>query len=168
MDTCVGYTEDLDADLGQMLKPWTIPKREGPSRERFLPGQVSDDTQCTRELARAIIATGGFSVNAFVTTLGNLHEGKGVIGQGPTSRATLDALLAGLKQSAEDTGEEIEGGMGGGDIPGVEYSVPDTWLTAGAPGAGTSTNGSIMRVAPIGMKPIMFSMQSIIFRLVLD
>ena len=38
-----------------------------------------------------------------------------------------------------------------GDIPGVEYTVPATWMTAGAPGASTSTNGSIMRVAPIGL-----------------
>lgn len=138
----------LAADLGKMLKPWSIPKREG--RERYTPGQISDDTQCTRELSRAIIASGGFSVKAFVATMGDLHAGKGVIGQGPTSRATLDALMEGLEQAKE--GREIpEGGMGSGDIPGVEYTVPATWMTAGAPGASTSTNGSIMRVAPIGL-----------------
>jgi ADP-ribosylglycohydrolase len=46
-----------------------------------------------------------------------------VIGQGPTSRATLDALQA-------------EG---------------ESWLTAGARGKHKTTNGSIMRAAPIGL-----------------
>ena len=151
MGTCVGYTDDLAADLGKMLKPWSIPKREGPNRERFTPGQISDDTQCTRELSRAIIASGGFSVKAFVATMGGLHAGKGVIGQGPTSRATLDALMKGLEQAKEERVVVPEGGMGSGDIPGVDYTVPATWMTAGAPGKMTSTNGSIMRVAPIGL-----------------
>ena len=120
---CVDYTEQLKADLGKMLPPWSVPKR--PDRN-YPPGQISDDTQCTRELARAIVASGGFSVEAFASTLSALHADKGVIGQGPTSRATLDALTA-----------------EGGDAA--------TWLTAGTPGAKNLTNGSIMRVAPVGM-----------------
>ena len=57
-------------------------------------GQISDDTQCSRELAQSIIDAGRFSIEAFKEQLVHLHETLGVIGQGPTSEATLDALAA--------------------------------------------------------------------------
>ena len=58
-------------------------------------GKISDDTQCSRELADSIIAAGRFSVQSFTDKLVELHSTVGVIGQGPTSRATLDSLQEG-------------------------------------------------------------------------
>ena len=86
-------------------------------------GQISDDTQCSRELAQSIIDAGRFSIEAFKEQLVHLHETLGVIGQGPTSEATLDALAAGA-----------------------------SWLDgSGGEKADALTNGSIMRMGPIGL-----------------
>ena len=72
-------------------------------------GQVSDDTECARELAVSIIASGGaFRVGDFGARLAATHgdtqriadtvgigQGSGIVGQGPTSKYALDRALAG-------------------------------------------------------------------------
>jgi ADP-ribosylglycohydrolase len=89
---------------------------------RFPYGQISDDTQCSRELADSIIAAGRFSVQSFTDKLVELHSTVGVIGQGPTSRATLDSLQEGA-----------------------------SWFEGSDAKPDALTNGSIMRVGPIGL-----------------
>ena len=88
---------------------------------RFPFGQISDDTQCSRELAAAIVDAGRFSIVAFTSKLVELHSTVGVIGQGPTSRATLDALRDGA-----------------------------SWFDGSDSKPEALTNGSIMRMGPIG------------------
>ena len=89
---------------------------------RFPYGQISDDTQCSRELSDSIIAAGRFSVQAFTDKLTHLHSTIGVIGQGPTSRATLDKLADGA-----------------------------SWFEGSDEKPDALTNGSIMRVGPVGL-----------------
>ena len=100
-------------------------------------GQISDDTECARELALSIIESGGaFDVGHFGARLAAAHgdtqrivdtvgiqQDTGIVGQGPTSKYSLDRLLGG-----------------------------ETWLTAGRdPPGGGKSNGAVMRVGPLGL-----------------
>jgi hypothetical protein len=115
MTACEDYTALLRSagGLRHTMMPWELAVRAAVAAGRpainsqgkpidYPFGQVSDDTQCSRELARSIISAGRFSVAAFGGALTALHAtdvkgvaGSGIIGQGPTSRATLNKLEAG-------------------------------------------------------------------------
>jgi hypothetical protein len=145
--TCTVYTSDLrpEGGLTKTMGPWELAAKQGlaaknkedgkPADDGFVPatptdkgslrfpyGQISDDTQCSRELADSIIAAGRFSVQSFTDKLVELHSTVGVIGQGPTSRATLDSLQEGA-----------------------------SWFEGSDAKPDALTNGSIMRVGPIGL-----------------
>eukprot|EP01043_Picozoa_sp_COSAG02_P034379 COSAG02_NODE_2399_length_8948_cov_21.873771_7_plen_474_part_00 len=147
MPTCTKYTAELrpQGGLTKTMGPWELAAKQGlaaknkeegkPDDQGFVPatltdagslrfpyGQISDDTQCSRELADSIIAAGRFSVQSFTEKLVGLHSTVGVIGQGPTSRATLDALQEGA-----------------------------SWFEGSDAKPDALTNGSIMRVGPIGL-----------------
>ena len=137
-DTCRAYVSDLRpaGGLTQTMQPWQTSVEDNPAfstrassfnpsvlRSSYPFGQISDDTQCSRELADSIIAAGRFSVQSFTDKLVELHSTVGVIGQGPTSRATLDSLQEGASWFEGSGGEKSD----------------------------ALTNGSIMRVGPIGL-----------------
>jgi ADP-ribosylglycohydrolase len=143
------YVRLIESDLGKTWEPWTgraksavyqAQHKERGARRRNIEypvGQISDDTQCSVALAKSIVDNGGiFSPTVFSTHMVALHtsgsaagaewrmKGTGVIGQGPTSKATLDALASGKQ----------------------------TWLTAAGPDPPKrATNGSVMRVGPLGL-----------------
>lgn len=136
---CGEYTDLLrpEGGLTNTMGPWELVAKENAAKgggeyvpstptengsHRFPYGQISDDTQCSRELADSIIAAGRYSTESFTDKLVHLHSTIGVIGQGPTSRATLDALKDGA-----------------------------TWFEGSDAKPEALTNGSIMRVGPIGL-----------------
>jgi ADP-ribosylglycohydrolase len=137
-DTCRAYVSDLRpaGGLTQTMQPWQTSVEDNPAfstrassfnpsvlRSSYPFGQISDDTQCSRELAASIIAAGRFSVVSFCDAMVQLHKSTGVIGQGPTSEATLDKLANGASWFEGSGGEKSD----------------------------ALTNGSIMRVGPIGL-----------------
>ena len=116
--TCREYTAKLrpEGGLTATQMPWEtrvkadplIKTRGGKLRGSYPFGQISDDTQCSRELAQSIVDAGRFSIEAFKEQLVHLHETLGVIGQGPTSEATLDALAAGASWFDGSGGEKAD------------------------------------------------------------
>lgn len=140
-DVCTEYVARLSAEGGMasIMEPWEMrvevakAQRGWEGTPAFKLGQISDDTQCARELALSIVESDGFSVESFAARLAALHGGEpvpdilgrmletGVIGQGATSKYSLDRLAEG-------------------------YS----WIYAGA-GAPRLSNGSVMRVGPLGL-----------------
>ena len=105
-DQCFDYVSNLRNNLKSMTYPWkkvldyfnSRGKEESAKTieeiigKRFTVGQVSDDTQCSLALIESIVNANGFSAQAFSDSLVNLHINPGIVGQGGTSKATLDEL----------------------------------------------------------------------------
>jgi hypothetical protein len=53
MATCTEYIGQLDTDLGRMMRPWTV---GFPREHSYVPGQISDDTQCSREHSHTAVS----------------------------------------------------------------------------------------------------------------
>jgi len=94
-------------------------------------GQVSDDTQCACVLTESLVAERGhFHPSSFLKGLAAKHAGRsltkvqqsGILGQGPTSRKSLNTNKAGAD-----------------------------WLRAGKGSETSTSNGSCMRVGPLGL-----------------
>ena len=137
-DVCTEYVGRLNESLAHIMEPWEMRveqarKRGWDGTPSYALGQISDDTQCARELSLSIVEAGGFDVKGFAARLAALHGGEpvptitgkmaetGVIGQGSTSKYALDRLVEGV-----------------------------SWLSAGSGGPRLS-NGSVMRVGPLGL-----------------
>jgi ADP-ribosylglycohydrolase len=141
------YVELLEQDLGSVGLPWEQSPWQLASKERieakgkdwinpqpYPLGQISDDTQCASELALSIVDKGRFDVADYATRLAVVHgdtrrvletvgieQDTGIVGQGPTSKHSLDRINDG-----------------------------HSWMTAPRGSAGLS-NGSVMRVGPLGL-----------------
>jgi ADP-ribosylglycohydrolase len=141
------YVGKLEADLGAVALPWDQSPWQIAHRERieakgkefinprpYPLGQISDDTQCASELALSIVAKGRFDVADYAARLAEIHgdtqrvfdtmgivDATGIVGQGPTSKHSLDRINEG-----------------------------HSWMTAPRGTKGTS-NGSVMRVGPLGL-----------------
>ena len=141
------YVGLLEQDLGNVGMPWEQSPWTLASKERveatgkkwinprpYPLGQISDDTQCASELALSIVEKGRFDVADYANRLAAVHadtqrvldtvgitQDTGIVGQGPTSKHSLDRITAG-----------------------------HSWMTAPRGAAGLS-NGSVMRVGPLGL-----------------
>ena len=166
------YVAKLETDLTAVGLPWEASpwvqkqreelEKQGKSWENRSPysvGQISDDTECARELAVSIIENGGsFRVGHFGDRLAATHgdtqrimdtvgvkQETGIVGQGPTSKYSLDRILEG------------ESWMTAGRDPPVSFlpmrkrrASRLTGLWVAAQGGGKS-NGAVMRVGPLGL-----------------
>lgn len=102
----------------EVLRPGRLPAL---GRESFPFGQVTDDTQLTRELLLSIGEDGALDPDLFAERLLNLVASGGLVGGGPASHSAARRLAIG--------------------VPWHEAGMP-------APYAG---NGAAMRAAPLGL-----------------
>jgi len=131
------YVARLEEEGG--LKAMGAPWRAGGGMQEMIiklapelpAGQVSDDTQCTLALSESLLEKGSFDPASFLKFLAAKHAGKplgqeqksGIVGQGSTSRAALNSN----QQNGDD------------------------WLHAGRGSETSTSNGSCMRVGPLGL-----------------
>jgi len=131
------YVARLEEEGG--LKAMGAPWRAGGGMQEMIikiapelpAGHVSDDTQCTLALSESLLKKGSFDPASFLKFLAAKHAGKplgqeqksGIVGQGSTSRAALNSN----QQNGDD------------------------WLQAGRGSETSTSNGSCMRVGPLGL-----------------
>lgn len=115
------YVGLLEQDLGNVGMPWEQSPWTLASKERveatgkkwinprpYPLGQISDDTQCASELALSIVEKGRFDVADYANRLAAVHadtqrvletvgitQDTGIVGQGPTSKHSLDRISSG-------------------------------------------------------------------------
>lgn len=95
--------------------------RKSRSQKRYPFGQVTDDTQLTKELMESIVQCGKFNPHDFAHRVGEAFKENRVIGYGKSTRKAASRILKG-----------------------------QNWQEAGTP-APAAGNGSAMRAAPIGL-----------------
>jgi len=110
--------EDARRYVETVLRPGAIPSR---GREGYPFGQVTDDTQLTRELLQSIVDGAGFEPGRFAGRLLNFVATGRLVGGGP-------AALAAARQLAQGS----------------------PWHEAGLP-APYAGNGAAMRAGPLGL-----------------
>ncbi len=110
--------EDARRYVETVLRPGGLPSR-GPGR--FCFGQVTDDTQLTRELLLSIVDAGRFDPARFAIRLLNFVASGRMVGGGPASNAAARQLALGTP-----------------------------WHEAGMP-APYAGNGAAMRAGPLGL-----------------